>query len=43
VQAAVHVGLGIHYSVRDKNKVPTPMCLTKWHRETLKEIKSRQE
>lgn len=33
------VGMGIHYTLRSKNKIEVPIALHKWYRETIKSIK----
>ncbi len=33
------VGMGIHYTLRSKNKMPIPAVLAKWYKETAKEMK----
>jgi hypothetical protein len=32
-------GLGIHYALRSKNKMPVPETLHGWYRETVKAMK----
>jgi len=33
------VGVNVHYSIRDRNKVPVPAALRKWYIDTAKSMK----